>query len=86
MWSFFTDLALKWGLPAILMIFWYLHSRDQNQLFRDMLQQHKQQSEQHFAQLQEMLGTLQMLGAGQARLEGKIDTNQSCPIVRRREG
>lgn len=83
MWTFFSDVAVKWGLPALVLIFWYLDSRDQKKLFQAMLTQQQQQADQHFAQTQQMLETLQWLGSGQARIENKMDTNQSCPVVRR---
>jgi len=83
MWNFFSDVAVKWGLPALVLIFWYLDSREQKKLFADMLAQQQKQADQHFTQTQQMLDTLQWLGANMARLDTKISANQYCPVVRK---
>ncbi|MFA5161159.1 MAG: hypothetical protein WC421_02845 [Elusimicrobiales bacterium] len=82
MWSFFTDAVAKWGLAAMVLVFWYLDSKEQKKLFRTMLAQQQQQADQHFAQTERMLEQLQYLSGQMSRVENKADTNQFCPITR----
>jgi len=55
MWTFFTDLAVRWGLPAVILIFWYLHTQQQAKLFNLALEQQESQTKQMVAMVQMMI-------------------------------
>ncbi|HOX22119.1 MAG TPA: hypothetical protein PLL10_01540 [Elusimicrobiales bacterium] len=45
MWGSFTDMAVRYGLPAVILIFWYLHNEQQVRLFKLALAQHKENTD-----------------------------------------
>jgi len=81
-WSFFTEAVAKWGLAALVLVFWYLDSKEQKKLFRTMLAQQQQQADQHFEQTERMIEQLQYFAGQLGRVENKVDTNQLCPMIR----
>lgn len=86
MWQFFTDAVIRWGLPALILVFWYLHNREQTRLFGMMLAQAKEQNDKNFEQTQQMIDQMQYLGGLIGRVENKIDGNQFCPVIRAERG
>lgn len=97
MWDFFLDIGVKWGLPALILIFWYLHAKDQHaayerqtaatiELFKALLDQNKEQSERTFKQTEQMIDHLQYLTGMISRVDTKVDGNNWCPIVRGNRG
>jgi len=55
MWTSFTDMAVRWGLPAVILIFWYLHNQQQAKLFEASLEQQKSQTKQMVEMVQMMI-------------------------------
>jgi ATP-dependent 26S proteasome regulatory subunit len=47
-----------------------------------MIHQQQEQAQHNFKQIERMLEQLQFLGGLVGRVENKIDTNQTCPVVR----
>lgn len=45
MWGSFTDMAVRYGLPAVILIFWYLHNEQQARLFKMALAQNKENTD-----------------------------------------
>ena len=91
--SFFMELVKNVGFPAVIFLIWYLYHESQVRLwtttsennakiFERILSERNLRDERDFDLMKGIVETMQFQGAIVARMEGKIDNNQFCPIVR----
>jgi len=92
---------LEWvknlGIPGVVFLIWYLYFRSQSKAWSDqqvtqsevlmkLIEDHKDRDNKNFEVLNRYAETLEYHGACLARMEGKIDTNQFCPMMRKESG
>lgn len=81
--TFFVEIVKNIGFPAVIFIIWFLYHKSQVEILTKMLAEQSQREERNYQTLKELTEALQANTATICRMEYKIDTGYTCPILKK---